>query len=219
MTADAINKCWPEILFQFLGKIPLRSLLLCVCATCVPQLILPTVDTHAGSGLLCTFKDKTYSPGDSWHPYLEPFGLMLCVRCVCTEVLFQTCFHTFKGALPKMSRMKSVCNVGFFFIFQKGHVKCNTIKCPALSCKNPVAEPQRCCPKCSGPSSVLSAHHLKKRKKIVKANMPTFCVRFRWSGQDPRRAEGFCQDLQVQRNYLSARRELQQARPFPVEAE
>ncbi|XP_056910607.1 chordin-like protein 2 isoform X2 [Takifugu flavidus] len=70
-----------------------------------------------GSGVLCTFKDKTYSPGDSWHPHLNPFGLMFCMRCVCTE---------------------------------KGHVKCNTIKCPALSCENPVAEPQQCCPKCTG---------------------------------------------------------------------
>lgn len=33
---------------------------------------------------------------------------------------------------------------------QTGHVKCNTIKCPALACENPVTEPQRCCPKCSG---------------------------------------------------------------------
>ncbi|XP_022618265.1 chordin-like protein 2 isoform X2 [Seriola dumerili] len=38
-----------------------------------------------GSGVVCTFKDKTYSPGDSWHPYLEPFGFMFCMRCVCTE--------------------------------------------------------------------------------------------------------------------------------------
>lgn len=36
------------------------------------------------------------------------------------------------------------------FCLQKGHVKCNTIKCPALSCENPVAEPQQCCPKCTG---------------------------------------------------------------------
>lgn len=41
---------------------------------------------HPGSGVVCTFKDKTYSPGDSWHPYLEPFGFMFCMRCVCTEV-------------------------------------------------------------------------------------------------------------------------------------
>lgn len=68
------------------------------------------------SGVLCTFKDKTYSPGDSWHPYLEPFGFMFCMRCVCTET---------------------------------GHVKCNTIKCPPLTCENPVSEPQQCCPRCS----------------------------------------------------------------------
>ncbi|XP_060792036.1 chordin-like protein 2 isoform X2 [Neoarius graeffei] len=35
--------------------------------------------------MFCTFKEKTYSPGDSWHPYLEPFGLMFCMRCACTE--------------------------------------------------------------------------------------------------------------------------------------
>ncbi|XP_068600951.1 chordin-like protein 2 [Brachionichthys hirsutus] len=38
-----------------------------------------------GAGAVCTFKDKTYSPGDSWHPYLEPFGLVFCLRCVCKE--------------------------------------------------------------------------------------------------------------------------------------
>ncbi|KAK2827318.1 hypothetical protein Q7C36_018244 [Tachysurus vachellii] len=35
--------------------------------------------------MFCTFKEKTYSPGDSWHPYLEPFGFMFCMRCACTE--------------------------------------------------------------------------------------------------------------------------------------
>lgn len=51
------------------------------------ELIFLIFDTHAGSGVVCTFKDKTYNPGDSWHPYLEPFGLMFCMRCLCTEVL------------------------------------------------------------------------------------------------------------------------------------
>uniref|UniRef100_A0A3Q3XG79 VWFC domain-containing protein n=1 Tax=Mola mola TaxID=94237 RepID=A0A3Q3XG79_MOLML len=76
------------------------------------------------SGVVCTFKDKTYSPGDSWHPYLEPFGLMFCMRCVCTEI---------------------------------GHVKCNTIKCPALPCENPVAEPQQCCPRCTDDQTKIPA--------------------------------------------------------------
>lgn len=69
-----------------------------------------------GPGVVCTFKNKTYNPGDSWHPFLEPFGLMFCMKCVCTET---------------------------------GHVKCNAIRCPALSCDNPVAEPQQCCPRCA----------------------------------------------------------------------
>ncbi|XP_020778801.1 chordin-like protein 2 [Boleophthalmus pectinirostris] len=38
-----------------------------------------------GRGVVCTFKNKTYNLGDSWHPYLEPFGLMYCMRCVCAE--------------------------------------------------------------------------------------------------------------------------------------
>ncbi|KAF3705989.1 Chordin-like protein 2 [Channa argus] len=59
---------------------------------------------------------KTYNPGDNWHPYLEPFGLMFCMRSICTET---------------------------------GHVKCNTIKCPALTCENPVSDPQQCCPRCT----------------------------------------------------------------------
>ncbi|CAL8399742.1 unnamed protein product [Boreogadus saida] len=67
------------------------------------------------SGTTCTFKDKIFSPGDSWHPYLEPFGFMFCMRCMCTEA---------------------------------GHVKCNTIRCPALTCENSVTEPQQCCPRC-----------------------------------------------------------------------
>lgn len=51
-----------------------------------PEVSSSSCSWHPGSGLLCTFKDKTYSPGDSWHPYLEPFGFMFCMRCVCTEV-------------------------------------------------------------------------------------------------------------------------------------
>ncbi|XP_077448701.1 chordin-like protein 2 [Stigmatopora argus] len=45
----------------------------------------------SGSGLLCTFKDKTFKPGDSWHPFLEPFGLILCIRCSCSEKGYVKC--------------------------------------------------------------------------------------------------------------------------------
>lgn len=63
---------------------------LCICAICV-SVAHPPHFWHPGSGVVCTFKDKTYNPGDSWHPYLEPFGLMFCMRCVCTEVPFNIC--------------------------------------------------------------------------------------------------------------------------------
>lgn len=60
------------------------------------------------------------------------------------------------------------------FLFQKGHVKCNTVKCPALSCAHPVAEPRRCCPKCTGPMFVRRLYRLKKRKKLKGVQRP--CV-------------------------------------------
>ena len=36
--------------------------------------------------MFCLFHGKRYSPGESWHPYLEPQGLMYCLRCSCSEV-------------------------------------------------------------------------------------------------------------------------------------
>lgn len=36
--------------------------------------------------MFCDFSGKKYSPGESWHPYLEPQGLMYCIRCTCSEV-------------------------------------------------------------------------------------------------------------------------------------
>lgn len=35
--------------------------------------------------MFCDFNGKKYSPGESWHPYLEPQGLMYCIRCSCSE--------------------------------------------------------------------------------------------------------------------------------------
>ncbi|KAL0994046.1 hypothetical protein UPYG_G00117110 [Umbra pygmaea] len=43
------------------------------------------VRTRKVSAVFCSFKEKTYSPGDSWHPYLEPFGFMFCMWCSCTK--------------------------------------------------------------------------------------------------------------------------------------
>lgn len=66
---------------------------------------------HPGNGLVCTFKDKTYNPGDSWHPYLEPFGLMFCMRCVCTEVPPNICtFYSSAHLKEHCTKLPDVIN-------------------------------------------------------------------------------------------------------------
>uniref|UniRef100_A0A8V5HDC0 Uncharacterized protein n=1 Tax=Melopsittacus undulatus TaxID=13146 RepID=A0A8V5HDC0_MELUD len=43
-----------------------------------------------GPDVFCDFNGKKYSPGESWHPYLEPQGLMYCIRCSCSESLMKS---------------------------------------------------------------------------------------------------------------------------------
>lgn len=135
------------MLLQFLGK-------LCVCCCCASA---PHAFPSSSSRLLtpmqapgCCVLSKTrltvqetagipiWSPSDSCSAYAAS----------AQRLLVPTRVQTFKGALRKMLS-NEVC-LQCVFLFQKGHVKCNTIKCPALSCENPVAEPQQCCPKCTG---------------------------------------------------------------------
>ncbi|XP_030065609.1 chordin-like protein 1 [Microcaecilia unicolor] len=33
----------------------------------------------------CVFQEKKYRIGERWHPYLEPYGLVYCVNCLCSE--------------------------------------------------------------------------------------------------------------------------------------
>ncbi|XP_075429580.1 chordin-like protein 1 isoform X1 [Ascaphus truei] len=33
----------------------------------------------------CVFQDRKYRVGERWHPYLEPYGLVYCVNCLCRE--------------------------------------------------------------------------------------------------------------------------------------
>ncbi|KAF1672701.1 Chordin-like 1 [Pygoscelis adeliae] len=37
------------------------------------------------SDTYCVFQDKKYRVGERWHPYLEPYGLVYCVNCLCSE--------------------------------------------------------------------------------------------------------------------------------------
>ncbi|MBW04643.1 Chordin-like protein 1, partial [Eschrichtius robustus] len=39
----------------------------------------------ADSETYCVFQDKKYRVGERWHPYLEPYGLVYCVNCICSE--------------------------------------------------------------------------------------------------------------------------------------
>ncbi|XP_058656334.1 chordin-like protein 2 [Ammospiza nelsoni] len=48
----------------------------------------------------CDFNGKKYSPGESWHPYLEPQGLMYCIRCSCAENTSIRCSRIQCPALP-----------------------------------------------------------------------------------------------------------------------
>ncbi|XP_063006428.1 chordin-like protein 2 [Melospiza melodia melodia] len=54
----------------------------------------------AGPEAFCDFNGKKYSPGESWHPYLEPQGLMLCIRCSCAENTSIRCSRIQCPALP-----------------------------------------------------------------------------------------------------------------------
>ncbi|XP_048461234.1 chordin-like protein 1 isoform X2 [Rhincodon typus] len=37
------------------------------------------------SDAFCVFQDKKYRLGERWHPYLEPYGFVYCITCLCLE--------------------------------------------------------------------------------------------------------------------------------------
>ncbi|KAF4009299.1 hypothetical protein G4228_000497 [Cervus hanglu yarkandensis] len=53
------------------------------------------LDSHARArpDMFCLFHGKRYAPGESWHPYLEPQGLMYCLRCTCSENAHVSCYR------------------------------------------------------------------------------------------------------------------------------
>ncbi|XP_040387616.1 chordin-like protein 2 isoform X1 [Cygnus olor] len=62
------------------GAGPLAFLLRCLLL-----LFASESRARARPDMFCDFSGKKYSPGESWHPYLEPQGLMYCIRCSCSE--------------------------------------------------------------------------------------------------------------------------------------
>nr|XP_006003663.1 PREDICTED: chordin-like protein 1 isoform X2 [Latimeria chalumnae] len=43
------------------------------------------------SDTYCVFQEKKYHIGERWHPYLEPYGLVYCVNCLCSETGMVLC--------------------------------------------------------------------------------------------------------------------------------
>ncbi|TNN37566.1 Chordin-like protein 2 [Liparis tanakae] len=115
-----------------------------------------------GPGVVCTFKDQTYSPGDSWHPYLEPFGLMFCMRCRCSEprvpaglrASAKSCRHNGSVYQPgegftKLdlfpARRSDQC---VLCTCSNGNIFCGLKTCQPISCPSPVAVQETCCLVC-----------------------------------------------------------------------
>ncbi|XP_025030707.1 chordin-like protein 2 [Python bivittatus] len=48
-------------------------------------LLLLALQIGAGPEVSCTFHGKKYKAGESWHPNLEPQGVMYCLKCTCLE--------------------------------------------------------------------------------------------------------------------------------------
>ncbi|XP_063160825.1 chordin-like protein 2, partial [Candoia aspera] len=46
-----------------------------------------------GSEVSCAFHGKKYKAGESWHPYLEPQGVMYCLKCTCLEDTRVNCYQ------------------------------------------------------------------------------------------------------------------------------
>ncbi|XP_069059911.1 chordin-like protein 2 [Pleurodeles waltl] len=67
----------------------------CVLGLALLLLLAPAVDARARArpDMFCIFNGKRYGPGESWHPYLEPQGLMYCIRCTCSETANVSCYR------------------------------------------------------------------------------------------------------------------------------
>nr|XP_056714634.1 chordin-like protein 2 [Euleptes europaea] len=57
-------------------------------------------DATADLDLFCLFNGQRYNPGDSWHPYLEPHGVMYCIKCTCFEDTNVSCYQIQCPLLP-----------------------------------------------------------------------------------------------------------------------
>ncbi|KAJ7400114.1 Chordin-like protein 2 [Pitangus sulphuratus] len=126
----------------------------------------------AGPDTFCDFNGKKYSPGESWHPYLEPQGLMYCIRCSCSEARpppgatgephspsglrapVKSCQYngttyqqgeTFSTSELFPSRQPNQC---VQCSCSEGQIYCGLVTCPKLSCSSPLTVTDSCCQVC-----------------------------------------------------------------------
>ncbi|KAG9346546.1 hypothetical protein JZ751_006857 [Albula glossodonta] len=61
---------------------------LCLSLMCI--VLLSTLERVHSVSLkqsesFCMFQEKKYKVGERWHPYLEPYGYVYCINCLCSE--------------------------------------------------------------------------------------------------------------------------------------
>lgn len=151
------------MLFQLLGKF----LCICCCFASAPH-AFPSSSSRLltpmqGPGCCVLSKTRLTVQETAGIPIWSPADSCSAYAASAQRCLFKLSPQHFQVPSARFLEWRLFA---MWFLFQKGHVKCNTIKCPALSCENPVVEPQQCCPKCTGPMFFQRLDHLKRRKKM-----------------------------------------------------
>ncbi|KAK2524737.1 Chrdl2 [Columba livia] len=133
-----------------------------------------------GPDMFCDFNGKKYSPGESWHPYLEPQGLMYCIRCSCSEARpphgaagephspsglrapVKSC--QYNGTTYQQGEMFTTSelfpsrqpNQCVQCSCSEGQIYCGLVTCPELLCSSPLTVPDSCCQVCKDGSQEKS---------------------------------------------------------------
>nr|XP_006007920.2 PREDICTED: chordin-like protein 2 [Latimeria chalumnae] len=158
--------------------------------------------------LSCIFQDKRYSPGETWHPYLEPHGLAYCIQCRCSEMLDakgellvtpELCVPSGLRAPVKSCQYNGTTyQQGETFTAEdlfptrqpdqcvqcscsEGHIYCGLQTCPKLACSSPVKVQDTCCTVCSENASEKSMEEDQSPLNRSVRHSKAQCVNEPWS--------------------------------------
>ncbi|XP_007892100.1 chordin-like protein 2 [Callorhinchus milii] len=70
------------------------------CAVLLLRAEVGTLEANKESDTVCIFHDKKYRMGERWHPYLEPYGYVYCINCLCAETGHVICTPVKCPTLP-----------------------------------------------------------------------------------------------------------------------